>query len=346
LPFCGTLRRNGIHSTDGYKIGTPNKAKYRTICTATRSSLRRFPEFRKARAPLRVPLDRPGRPIRPSSCLSIAERSPCHPAPGWGPPSMITISSTSSTSRTPNGRPAGTLSLTRRSAPPEDRRIKLRPDAPGHRSGVDPGGKALHRKPREIRGRDWRPLRQGQGRGDKKLTAYVADAFAKSTALYDRLLTQYPGTILSRTALDKSGRTPIVPVREGLMNNLAYTSQNPEKIVPKIEEILRKDLGVDAPISPGSATLRRARPASARCCMTRRRPFGGREACCSPSFSRSLAAARPIDGPSGPSGVGCHVGTIIFSTRLAKPAPAKSLWKRPRRSAPPNSRARPRQPPS
>jgi hypothetical protein len=27
----------------------------------------------------------------------------------------------------------------------------------------------------------------------KKLTAYVADAFAKIDALYDRLLTQYPG---------------------------------------------------------------------------------------------------------------------------------------------------------
>ena len=32
------------------------------------------------------------------------------------------------------------------------------------------------------------------------------------------------------------------------MNNLAYTSQKADVVVPKIEEIVRKDLGVETPV--------------------------------------------------------------------------------------------------
>lgn len=104
------------------------------------------------------------------------------------------------------------------------------------------------------------------------------------------------------------------------MNNLAYTSQDPEKVVPKIEEILGKDLGVDAPI-PHKISDATAGKASAGSMLHDAGValFGGREALLFtvvfeiPS-PRSVQLTVQVDR----QGIGCHAGTIVFSTKLAK----------------------------
>ena len=116
------------------------------------------------------------------------------------------------------------------------------------------------------------------------------------------------------------------------MNNLAYTSQDPEKIVPKIEEILRKDLGVDAPISSriSDAAAGKASVGSmlhdAGVAL-----FGGREALLF-TVVFEIPSPRPVQltVQVDRQGVGCHVGTIVFSTRLAKPAPGEVALEAPK----------------
>jgi len=104
------------------------------------------------------------------------------------------------------------------------------------------------------------------------------------------------------------------------MNNLAYASQQPETVVPKIEEILRKDIGVDAPIphSVEDLNVSRANVGSmlhdAGVSL-----FGGKEALLF-TVVFDIGQARPVKlrAQVNRQGIGCHVGTLIFSTKIAK----------------------------
>jgi hypothetical protein len=105
------------------------------------------------------------------------------------------------------------------------------------------------------------------------------------------------------------------------MNNLAYTSQQPDKVVPKIEEILRKDLGVDAPVplAVEDVNVSKANVGSmvhdAGLVL-----FGGKEALLF-TVAFDIAAPRPVKLTAQVNrvGIGCHVGTLVFSTKIAKP---------------------------
>jgi len=105
------------------------------------------------------------------------------------------------------------------------------------------------------------------------------------------------------------------------MNNLAYTSQQPEMVIPKIEEILSKDLGVDAPIphSVEDLNVSRANVGSmlhdAGAAL-----FGGKEALLF-TVVFDIGQPRPVKlrAQVNRQGIGCHVGTLVFSTKLAKP---------------------------
>ncbi len=105
------------------------------------------------------------------------------------------------------------------------------------------------------------------------------------------------------------------------MNNLAYTSQQPDKVVPKIEEIVRKDLGVDAPV-PYTVDQGDAGKVSVGSMLhdAGLALFGGKESLLF-SVAFDIAAPRPVKltAQVDRQGVGCHVGTLVFTTKLAKP---------------------------
>jgi hypothetical protein len=109
------------------------------------------------------------------------------------------------------------------------------------------------------------------------------------------------------------------------MNNLAYTGQQSDKIGPKVEEVLRKDLDSKDPInyeieeqgSPKGSALNSILKDGATLL------FGGKETVLF-SVNFDFQQPRPVhlSVNINRQGVGCHAGSLVFSAFINKPLSA------------------------
>jgi hypothetical protein len=107
---------------------------------------------------------------------------------------------------------------------------------------------------------------------------------------------------------------------EYLMNNLAYSTQQLEKVGPRIEDKLRKEIGASAPL-PYEVENGHAGATTAGTFLqdVTRGLFGGHAELLY-TFVFDLTQPRPAQLRANVSrqGVGCHVGTLLYSTKLSK----------------------------
>jgi len=116
------------------------------------------------------------------------------------------------------------------------------------------------------------------------------------------------------------------------MNNLAYSTQNPEEVASKVEEIIRKDLNETNPVS-----YKIEKEANADASMgtilkdSLTHIFGGKE---SLLFSIVFETQNPrpakIIVHLNRQGVGCHAGSIIFTTNLKKSVKSEVAFEEPK----------------
>jgi len=109
------------------------------------------------------------------------------------------------------------------------------------------------------------------------------------------------------------------------MNNLAYSSQQADSIGPKVEEIVRKDLGSNEPLNyeivdqgiPKEGALSKILNDSASFL------FGGKETLL---FTVNFNIQQPrnviLSISINRQGIGCHAGSLVFSTFINKPISA------------------------
>jgi hypothetical protein len=116
------------------------------------------------------------------------------------------------------------------------------------------------------------------------------------------------------------------------MNNLAYTSQEPEKVIPKIQEILKKDLGVSSDIPYKVEDENTSKTSIGTFLKDGAKVFfGGKEALL---FSLIFEVNQPrpvkIQMHVNRQGIGSHVGTIIFTANLTKAVKAEVSLQEPK----------------
>jgi hypothetical protein len=116
------------------------------------------------------------------------------------------------------------------------------------------------------------------------------------------------------------------------MNNLAYSSQNVEKVGPKIEELIRKEVGATSALGyevedggAGKTTAGTVLAGSVKVL------FGGKETLLY-SLYFNLTQPRPanLEVHVNKQGIGCHVGSLLYSTMLAKPASGEASLEAPK----------------
>ena len=108
------------------------------------------------------------------------------------------------------------------------------------------------------------------------------------------------------------------------MNNLAYNSQQPDKVGPQVEEKLRKELGASAPLmyqvesgEAGSTSV-----SSVLSDMGRALVGGKSERLFTLVFdlpASTAPRAAQLRANVNRQGIGSHVGLLLYSTRLNKP---------------------------
>jgi hypothetical protein len=118
------------------------------------------------------------------------------------------------------------------------------------------------------------------------------------------------------------------------MNNLAYSSQKPEKVAPKIEAILCKDLGLSSGI-PYTIELGDGSQTTVKTVLTDMAHMfmGGADVrLFSVIFELSAPRKANIWMQVDRQGFGAHVGTMLFTTRLNKTIGAEVILEDPRPS--------------
>ncbi len=104
------------------------------------------------------------------------------------------------------------------------------------------------------------------------------------------------------------------------MNNLAYISQQPDKVAPQVEEKLRKETGASAPILYKVEDQGGTTSVSSVLSDVARGLFGGRsELLFTLVFEMTEPRRAELRAAVARQGVGCHVGTLLYSIQLAKP---------------------------
>ena len=106
------------------------------------------------------------------------------------------------------------------------------------------------------------------------------------------------------------------------MNNLAYSNQKPENVAPKVEEIVRKDLGVNdaLPFTVDETGATKEGALNAILKDGASMLFGGKETnLFTVNFDFQQPRASQLNVQINRQGVGCHAGSLIFSTFINKP---------------------------
>ena len=101
------------------------------------------------------------------------------------------------------------------------------------------------------------------------------------------------------------------------MNNLAYNSRNPQEVGPKVEELIRKELGSVGPL-PYSVADRSAEPFAVGSALKTALVGGRLQSLFQLNFE--LPPPRPgrLEVSMDEMGVGCFAGSTLYSARLSK----------------------------
>ena len=101
------------------------------------------------------------------------------------------------------------------------------------------------------------------------------------------------------------------------MNNLAYNSRNPQEVGPKVEELVRKELGAAGPV-PYSVADGSEEPFTVRSALKTALVGGKLESLFQLNFE--LPPPRPgrLEISMDQMGVGCIAGSTVYSARLSK----------------------------
>ena len=116
------------------------------------------------------------------------------------------------------------------------------------------------------------------------------------------------------------------------MNNGAYSTQDAEKLGAKVEEIVRADLELETPVpyeiesAEGAGFTAKGLLSDAVTHL-----FGGKETLLM-TMHYVLQQPRPMEFHVRlvRQGVGCHIGSIFYSTRLSKPVSGEVLLEDPK----------------
>jgi hypothetical protein len=105
------------------------------------------------------------------------------------------------------------------------------------------------------------------------------------------------------------------------MNNLAYGTQQQEKVVPQVEEKLRKEVGASSPIAYQVQNSGAAGTSVGTVLGDMARGlFGGRpDALFTITFAINAPRPAQLQASVDRQGVGCHVGALLYSAKLSKP---------------------------
>ncbi len=104
------------------------------------------------------------------------------------------------------------------------------------------------------------------------------------------------------------------------MNTLAYSSQQPEKVAPKVEDLLRRELGATTPV-PYEVETADANKTTVGTVLKEAigKFFGSSEV---PLFTLTFNVNAPrtakVEVRMNRQGIGCHAGTLLYSARLNK----------------------------
>ncbi len=103
------------------------------------------------------------------------------------------------------------------------------------------------------------------------------------------------------------------------MNNLAYNSQQPDKVGPQVEEKLRKEVGASAPIGYKVEDQGGTTSVGSVLSDMARGLFGGKsELLFTLVFDLTQPRRAELRAAVARQGVGCHVGGLLYSIQLAK----------------------------
>lgn len=105
------------------------------------------------------------------------------------------------------------------------------------------------------------------------------------------------------------------------MNVLAYSTQDGEKVAAKVEELLRKETGAAAPLTWDVETTGASKVSVGTLLAEGVGLIFGRSEVRLFTIGFNLATPRAarIEINMNRQGVGCHAGTILYSTNLSKP---------------------------
>jgi hypothetical protein len=113
--------------------------------------------------------------------------------------------------------------------------------------------------------------------------------------------------------------------------NCAFAGQSPDKIVPQIEEKLRKELGLAAPVAYQVEDRGAEKGVGAVLKNVVGNLFGAKEDLL---FTAHFQSAQPrafeLDVHVARQGVGAHAGTLLYSTKIAKPVAAEASLEDPK----------------
>jgi len=104
------------------------------------------------------------------------------------------------------------------------------------------------------------------------------------------------------------------------MNNLAYSTQQPEKVASQVEEKLRKELAASAPVTYQIEKAEGGGPNAGTVLVDMARGLLGGHASVLFTLVFDVATPRPaqLRAVVERQGVGCHVGPLLYSAPLAK----------------------------
>src|ERR1039457_5755057 len=101
------------------------------------------------------------------------------------------------------------------------------------------------------------------------------------------------------------------------MNNLAYNSRDPENVGPKVEEIIRKEIGVAAPV-PYTVTAGSPSPYTVGSMVKEMLVGGQTDLVFQLNFELPQPRPSRLQVSMDKMGVGCFAGTLLYSTKLSK----------------------------
>jgi len=110
------------------------------------------------------------------------------------------------------------------------------------------------------------------------------------------------------------------------MNTLAYSSQKPEKVAPKVEELVRKELAATQPVPYVVQDLAAVKNSVGSILGEGLDLLlGGKAETQLFTLVFDIAQPRPtkLQVHMNKQGIGCHGGSIVFTTKLGKPVAAE-----------------------